>query len=66
MAKYQLQGKENDEVLHCVTQGVTLPRPVNSDGSNGDEELWLLMKSCWQMWPSKRPTFLEICHNLLK
>jgi hypothetical protein len=36
-----------------------LPRPENCD-----EDLWILMRDCWNMWPNRRPNFLKICERL--
>ena len=52
-------GMVNKEVLDQVSRGYRMPRPPECP-----EQLYDIMKQCWDAMPEKRPTF-EFLHSFL-
>jgi hypothetical protein len=60
LASQPYQGLTNDQVLRYVIDGGVMERPENCP-----DELYDMMRNCWQHRPSGRPTFLDIITRLL-
>nr|XP_029731504.1 insulin-like receptor isoform X2 [Aedes albopictus] len=60
LASQPYQGLTNDQVLRYVIDGGVMERPENCP-----DDLYNLMRRCWQHRPTARPTFLEIIVELL-
>uniref|UniRef100_A0A1B6DYS9 Tyrosine-protein kinase receptor n=1 Tax=Clastoptera arizonana TaxID=38151 RepID=A0A1B6DYS9_9HEMI len=61
LASQPYQGLSNDQVLRYVIDGGVMERPDNCP-----DQLYALMRHCWQHKPSGRPTFLDLVSMLLK
>lgn len=55
-----LQGLSNEQVLRYVKEGGVMEAPENCP-----EQLYDLMRRCWQFRPVNRPTFLTLVEMLL-
>eukprot|EP00095_Tigriopus_kingsejongensis_P008291 maker-scaffold892_size84543-snap-gene-0.16 protein:Tk08291 transcript:maker-scaffold892_size84543-snap-gene-0.16-mRNA-1 annotation:"insulin receptor-like isoform x2" len=55
------RGMSNNEVMDHVMRGGIMEQPEDCP-----DELYNLMVRCWHTWQSKRPTFLEICQEMLQ
>lgn len=60
LASQPYQGLTNDQVLRYVIDGGVMERPENCP-----DNLYELMRRCWQHRPTARPTFIEIIGLLL-
>ncbi|EFX63421.1 putative insulin receptor [Daphnia pulex] len=60
LASQPYQGLPNEEVVKYVMDGRVMERPEGCPN-----RLYILMESCWQHHPKKRPTFIELVENLL-
>ncbi|XP_046662039.1 insulin-like peptide receptor isoform X2 [Homalodisca vitripennis] len=60
LASQPYQGLTNDQTLKYVIEGRVMLPPDNCP-----ENLYWLMKRCWQYKPLMRPTFLELVTDLL-
>lgn len=60
LADQPYRGMSNNEVMDHVMRGGVLDRPEDCP-----DDLFDLMNRCWQTWQSRRPSFLDICHELL-
>eukprot|EP00094_Tigriopus_californicus_P010060 TCALIF_09701-PA protein Name:"Similar to INSR Insulin receptor (Homo sapiens)" AED:0.09 eAED:0.20 QI:0/0.77/0.8/1/1/1/10/426/1712 len=60
LADQPYRGMSNNEVMDHVMRGGILDRPEDCP-----DDLFDLMNRCWQTWQSRRPSFLDICHELL-
>lgn len=60
LASQPYQGLTNDQVLRYVIDGGVMERPENCP-----DNLYNLMRRCWQHRPTARPTFMEIINELL-
>ena len=49
----------NNEVWEFVTKGKVMDKPDNCA-----DDLYALMRECWRMKPSHRPSFLDLCEQL--
>ena len=56
LAELPYQGLSNEEVISHVRRGKQLPEVENCPGIFRN-----LMLECWQVQPSSRPTFLDVC-----
>ncbi len=59
LAELPYQGYSNQDVMENVMKGRIIDRPQNCP-----EDLYSLMRECWQKRPSQRPSFLDICARL--
>lgn len=59
LAAQPYQGLTNDQVLRYVMDGGIMERPENCA-----DKMFMLMKQCWKMNPSDRPSFLGIVEVL--
>ncbi|KAI9561261.1 putative insulin receptor [Daphnia sinensis] len=60
LASQPYQGLTNEQVVKYVVEGGVMERPEGCP-----ERLYILMESCWQFQPKKRPTFMELIENFL-
>lgn len=60
LASQPYQGLSNDEVLRYVIDCGVMQKPDNCP-----DKLYSLMTKCWQYKPASRPTFLQLCAELL-
>ena len=60
LADQPYKGMENDEVMDFIGRGGTLQKPENCP-----DDLYDLMKKCWEPWGCNRPSFLDICELFL-
>ena len=52
-------GMQNQEVLDEVKKGYQMPKPQNCP-----EEIYQIMKKCWNLNPEERPSFEELFETL--
>jgi serine/threonine protein kinase len=60
LAELPYKGYSNQEVIETVIKGKIIDRPEGCP-----DDLYDLMRECWQKRESRRPTFLDICERLL-
>ncbi|XP_055689522.1 insulin-like receptor isoform X2 [Lutzomyia longipalpis] len=60
LASQPYQGLSNDQVLRYVIDGGVMERPENCP-----DQLYNLMRDCWQHKPNLRPSFIDIVTSLL-
>lgn len=61
LAEQPYPGISNEEVLDYVKKGRIMDPPENCN-----EELYDIMKTCWQFKPRDRPTFLQVRRGRLE
>jgi len=60
LAELPYQGYSNQQVLDQVILGRTIDRPAGCP-----DDLYDLMRSCWQRKAQMRPSFIDLCETLL-
>jgi hypothetical protein len=52
-------GLTNPETVTAVQKGFQMEKPEKCP-----EEVYAIMKECWNLDPHKRPTFVEVCKRI--
>ena len=58
LAEQPYQGLSNQQVVDRIINGYTIPKPEGCP-----EELYQVMRDCWQKRETQRPTFLDLCQR---
>lgn len=60
--------KRDAQVIHkLITERVSPPRPQNADAKRWiSDDVWELMKGCWNFTPSHRPPMQNVANRLFE
>jgi len=61
--KIPFEGKTQIMSALCISRGNRPEKPVNAKAVGLTNEMWILLESCWQQDPEKRPTMEEVARR---